>query len=82
MHSLWSSINIDIIIPVLTMQLCRKCQGNWRLTFLGMGSCLPPIQIEEEEIAVEPEEEEFDLTLDFGDDDISVAGGAHVPPQV
>ena len=41
----------------------------------------PPIQIEEEEIVVEPEEEEFDLTLDFGDDDISVvAGGAYVPP--
>jgi hypothetical protein len=43
----------------------------------------PQVDIEEEEIVVQPEEEEFDLTLDFGDDGDIVVGsgdGVYVPP--
>eukprot|EP00553_Chaetoceros_curvisetus_P009217 CAMPEP_0204614494 /NCGR_PEP_ID=MMETSP0717-20131115/2183_1 /ASSEMBLY_ACC=CAM_ASM_000666 /TAXON_ID=230516 /ORGANISM="Chaetoceros curvisetus" /LENGTH=586 /DNA_ID=CAMNT_0051627163 /DNA_START=49 /DNA_END=1809 /DNA_ORIENTATION=- len=43
----------------------------------------PPIQVEEEEIVVEAEEEEIDLTIDFGADgnNMSVSsGGVYVPP--
>jgi len=37
----------------------------------------PPVQLEEEEIAVAPEEEEFDLNIDFGaeGDPVGVSGG-------
>lgn len=40
----------------------------------------PPIQVEEEEIVVSPEEEEIDLTIDFGDEGnpVGVSGGEGV----
>lgn len=43
----------------------------------------PPVEVGEEEIVIQPEEEEIDLTIDFGSDgDIVVAGGSgvYVPP--
>jgi hypothetical protein len=45
----------------------------------------PPVNVGEEEINVAPEEEEFDLTIDFGDggDPVGVSGGnggVYVPP--
>jgi len=42
----------------------------------------PPIQLQEEEIVVQPEEEEIDLTIDFGSNGnpTAVGGGAFVPP--
>jgi hypothetical protein len=36
---------------------------------------LPPVVAKEEEIVVEVEEEEFDLSLDIGEDEIVVSGG-------
>jgi len=45
----------------------------------------PPVQVEEEEIVIEPEEEEIDLTIDFGADGNTMAvpsgqtGGVYVP---
>ena len=40
----------------------------------------PPIQVEEEEIVVSPEEEEIDLTIDFGEhgNPVGVSGGEGV----
>jgi len=44
----------------------------------------PPIQMEEDEIVVDAEEEEFDLTIDFGADgnqmSVPSGGGVYVPP--
>lgn len=45
----------------------------------------PPVQLEEEEIVIEPEEDEIDLTIDFGADGNTMAvpsgqsGGVYVP---
>mmetsp|Transcript_12868 Transcript_12868/g.29036 ORF Transcript_12868/g.29036 Transcript_12868/m.29036 type:complete len:357 (+) Transcript_12868:1008-2078(+) len=38
-------------------------------------SPLPPVQLEDEEIVIEPEEDEIDLSLDFEDGNIQVARG-------
>lgn len=42
----------------------------------------PPVVLQEEEIVVQPEEEEIDVTIDFGSDgNVSgVGGGTYVPP--
>jgi hypothetical protein len=45
----------------------------------------PPVEVGEEEIVIQPEEDEIDLTIDFGSDgDIAVgscgSGGVFVPP--
>ena len=43
---------------------------------------LPHVQVSEEEIIVEPEEEEIDINVDMGnDEEIVVSGGIYVPPR-
>eukprot|EP00522_Entomoneis_paludosa_P012126 CAMPEP_0172447842 /NCGR_PEP_ID=MMETSP1065-20121228/7025_1 /TAXON_ID=265537 /ORGANISM="Amphiprora paludosa, Strain CCMP125" /LENGTH=575 /DNA_ID=CAMNT_0013199213 /DNA_START=83 /DNA_END=1810 /DNA_ORIENTATION=+ len=60
----------------LTQQTLREIPDQLVQHFQSRGIApLPPVQTDDEEIVVEPEEEEIDLSLDFEDGDIKVAGG-------
>ena len=63
--------------PALTSHTLQEIPDQLVSYFQARGiDPLPPIQVEEEEIAVDPEEEEeIDLSLDIGEDEIVVSGG-------
>ena len=60
----------------LTSQTLREIPEQLVGHFQSRGVApLPFEQVEEEEIVIEPEEEEIDLSLDVSEDEIVVAGG-------